>query len=309
MTTGVVVMAYGTPRHRDEIAAYYTDIRRGRPPSPEQLADLVARYDAIGGLSPLAARTEAQRATLTRQLDAEKVGAFVVATGLRHADPTIERAVVDVVASGADHVVGLVLAPHHSALSVGAYHERAADAAARHGVAYVGIDSWATEPAYVSFLARAVIAGLDPMPPRTIVLFTAHSLPRRILTTGDRYPAEVTATAAAVAAAAGLRRWDQWSVAWQSAGRTPEPWLGPDVLEVIDAVAAIGPGSGLLVCPCGFVADHLEVLYDLDIEARQRAERLGVAFARTPVPNDDGAVMAALARRIAAVTTSAPTGL
>ena len=200
---GVLVMAYGTPRNTAEIEPYYTDIRRGRPPSAEQLADLTGRYAAIGGLSPLHERTEAQR------------------------------------------------------------------------------DALAT------------------MPANTKVVFTAHSLPTRILGTGDPYPREVRATASAVAVAAGLGRWSGWSAAWQSAGRTADAWLGPDILEVIDDLGPAEHADGLLVCPCGFVADHLEVLFDLDVQARQRAEAAGLVFARTAVVNDDPGVTSALAALVA----------
>jgi ferrochelatase len=296
VTTAVVLMSYGTPPTREEIEPYYTDIRRGRPPTPEQLADLTARYDAIGGISPLAERTEGQRTALAAALDARAPGKFTVLLGTKHATPSIEDAVHRALAGGATRIVALVLAPHYSQLSVGEYLARVRAAAGP--VEVVGIESWATEPAFVDFLAREVATGVAAMPAHTKVLFTAHSLPERILATGDRYPDEVRATATAVAARAGLAGWTSWAVAWQSAGRTPEPWIGPDVLTVIDDLAASENASGVLVCACGFVADHLEVLYDLDIEARARAERVGLTFARTACVNDDPAVMGALAERI-----------
>lgn len=298
---GVVVMAYGTPRSSEEILPYYTDIRRGRPPSDEQLAELTSRYEAIGGLSPLAERTEAQRAVLAAALDDASPGSFTVRVGLRHADPSIESAVDALADSGVDSIVGLVLAPHYSPMSVGVYLGRAAAAAERRGLPFAGIERWADDPVHIAFLAGEVATALIELPDRTHVLFTAHSLPRRILDTGDPYPDEVATTAALVAEQAGLPA-DRWSVAWQSAGRTPEPWLEPDLLTVIDTLAAADGVDGVLVCPCGFVADHLEVLYDLDIEAQQRAVGSGLAFRRTPVINDDRAVMAALARRIVDLT-------
>ncbi len=301
---GVVLMAYGTPRRREDVAVYYTDIRRGRPPSDEQLADLIRRYDAIGGLSPLIERTEAQRAMLAKQLENEAPGEYTVAVGLRHAEPSIETAVESLAEAGATRIVGLVLAPHYSAMSVGVYLRRAAEAAANRDISFAGIESWATEPAYVDVLAADVKASLDVLPENTHVLFTAHSLPRRILDTADPYPSEVAATATVVASAAGLAD-DRWSIAWQSAGRTAEPWLEPDLLGTIDSLAASQDVDAVLVCPCGFVADHLEVLYDLDVEARQRAEPAGLTFRRTPVVNADSGVMAALARRIVA-TASTP---
>ena len=297
----VLLMAYGTPRTPDEIAPYYTDIRRGRPPTPELLADLVSRYDAIGGISPLAARTEAQRAALQTALDAIAPDTYEVVLGLKHADPKIEAAVDDLASRGFTRIVGLVLAPHYSGYSIGQYLDRARAAAEPHGISVDGVESWAVEPAFVSFLADDLRRRLAHMPANTKVLFTAHSLPQRIVEAGDRYPDELRATAEAVAAAAGLTSWSQWAIAWQSAGRTPEPWLGPDILTVIDDLADSENASGVIVCACGFVADHLEVLYDLDIEARRHAEAKGLAFDRTACVNDDAHIMAALARRVIAI--------
>ncbi|HYD10952.1 MAG TPA: ferrochelatase [Acidimicrobiales bacterium] len=285
---GVVVMAYGSPGSPEEIEPYYTHIRRGRPPTEEQLADLRRRYDALGGTSTLRARTDAQVRVLQSALGAD----VRVALGMKHAAPFIEDAVA--LLHDCDRIVGVVLAPHDSAMSVGEYMARAEEAAK---VPFSAVRSWATLPEYVSFLSSAVRDALAGMPARTKVLFTAHSLPARIVDAGDPYPDEVRATAAAVAAQAGLAQWTQWSTGWQSAGRTPEPWLGPDVLEVIDDLARDG-GDGLLVCPCGFVSDHLEVAYDLDVEATARAEAAGIAFARTRVLNDDETVLRALAAKV-----------
>jgi ferrochelatase len=304
--TAVVLMAYGTPRTRDEILPYYTDIRRGRPPTDEALAELIARYEAIAPpgsdmLSPLAARTEGQRDGLQAALDAVAPGEYWVTLGLKHAAPMVEDAVAEVAAAGVRRIVGLVLAPHYSSYSIGQYLGRVRAGAEPHGIEVVGIDSWATEPAYVAFLAADLRSRLETMPADTKVLFTAHSLPQRIIDAGDPYPDELRATAQAVAAEVGLAEWSQWAIAWQSAGRTPEPWLGPDILQVIDELAAAESSSserGVVVSACGFVADHLEVLYDLDIEAAQHAQARGLRFARTACVNDDPAVMAALARRV-----------
>jgi ferrochelatase len=298
----VLLMAYGTPRHPDEIEAYYTDIRRGRPPTPEALADLVARYAAIGGVSPLARLTEAQRDALQTALDELAPARFSVALGLKHADPKVEATAAELAAGGAATIVGLVLAPHYSSYSIGQYLERARAGVDASGSSarVVGIESWATEPAFVSFLAadladrvRSMRAQVDG---RVLVLFTAHSLPERIIAAGDPYPDELRATAEAVAAAVGLSEHTEWQLAWQSAGRTPEPWIGPDILEVIGGLD--DDVGGVIVCACGFVADHLEVLFDLDIEAAGRADARGVRFDRTACVNDDATVMAALARRV-----------
>jgi len=299
----VLLMAYGTPGSPEEIEPYYTDIRRGNPPPPELLADLVRRYDAIGGTSPLAERTRAQADGLARALDERAPGEVGVRIGLKHADPRIETAVDELVASGVRRIVALVLAPHYSAGSVQQYLDRARARAAAVDpeVEVRGIESWHLEPAYLDFLADGVRKGLAGLPTRTKVLFTAHSLPQRVVAGGDPYAEQLQETAEAVADRVGLVPWSTWAVAWQSAGRTPEPWIGPDVLEVLRDLAATGRAEGALVCPCGFVSDHLEVLYDLDLEARTLAEGLGLAFARTPVLNDDPTVLGALADRVLAV--------
>ena len=287
MTVGVLVMAYGTPRDRDDIEAYYTDIRRGRTPTPDLLADLVRRYDALGGTFPLRAITDAQIAALADALGPS----YVVTLGTKHSVPRIEDAVETLVAQGVSRIVGLVLAPHYSAFSVGEYASRAVAAGAERDVDVDVVESWHLLPAYVDFLDGAVAAALSTLPAGAEVVFTAHSLPERILATGDPYPSQLRETAAAVMARhAGV----PWSVGWQSAGRTPEPWLGPDVLSVLRDRARDG-APGVVVCACGFVADHLEVAYDLDIEAAALAAELELPFARTASVNDDASVLAALA--------------
>jgi ferrochelatase len=291
-------MAYGTPAGPEELEAYYTHIRRGRPPTPELLAGLRRRYEAIGGQSPLLELTRAQVAGLGRALAEAGRPDISVALGMKHAAPFIEDAVADLLAAGARRIVGLVLAPHYSHLSVGEYAERARAAAAGAAAQPVVsvVSSWHLAPGYLDFLAAALENALRALPAGAgagaHVLFTAHSLPARILDDDDPYPAQLQETAAAVAARTGLER---WSVAWQSAGRTPEPWLGPDVLEALGDLAAAG-ASAVVVCPAGFISDHLEVLYDLDVEASARARELGIAFARTASPNADPRLLGALAR-------------
>lgn len=296
--TAVLLMAYGTPRSTEEILPYYTDIRRGRVPTPEQLADLTARYDAIGGISPLAARTEAQRDALQRALDTEAPGEYHVQLGLKHAHPMIEESVNDLAQQGFTTIIALVLAPHYSSYSIGQYVGRATEAALPHGITVIGIDSWATEPAFIRFIANDMEQKRSNMPARTRVLFTAHSLPQRIIDGGDPYPQELHATATAVATQLNMNEGDDWGIAWQSAGRTPEPWIGPDILAVLQEIADTKSADGVVVSACGFVADHLEVLYDLDIEAQHLADKLGLAFARTACVNDDAEVMTALAHRV-----------
>ncbi len=280
-------MAYGTPATPADVEAYYTHVRRGRPPPPDLLADLRRRYDAIGGTSPLLERTRAQASGLAAALG----DGYVVELGMKHAPPFIEDGVERLVAAGAGRAVGLVLAPHYSALSVGEYMERARSAAAgRLEMAFV--ESWHLVDGYLRFLAAGVteaLEGIDVAPVE--VVFTAHSLPARILASADPYSAQLAETAQAVADRTGL---DRWRVAWQSAGRTPEPWIGPDLLSVLPDLAADGV-AGVVACPAGFVSDHLEILYDLDIEARQVAEKAGIVFARTEMPNADPRFIEALA--------------
>jgi len=313
--TGVLLMAYGTPRKPDEIEAYYTDIRRGRPPTPEALADLVARYEAIGGISPLATLTENQRDALQAALDEQAPGVFQVTLGLKHADPKVEAGAAELSQAGFDTIVGLVLAPHYSSYSIGQYLDRTRAGVEMAGdtTPVVGIESWATEPAFVGFLTDDLRSRHEAMTGRLAeagdersvrVVFTAHSLPMRIIDAGDPYPDELRSTAEAVADALRMSEGADWMIGWQSAGRTPEPWIGPDILDVIDELGADPAVGGVIVSACGFVADHLEVLYDLDIEARHRADDAGLLFDRTACVNDDADVMAALARRVIGATAT-----
>ena len=272
MTIGVLLMGYGTPSGSDDIARYYTDIRRGRPPTAEQLADLERRYGVIGGLSPLAARTAAQVHGVAQRLGPD----YLVVSGMKHSEPSIERAVEVLEDVGVDVIVGIVLAPHYSDLSVGEYHRRAARAVRRTPLQ--PIHSWHLHPVLIEILADRVVETRASVGPDAAVVFTAHSLPSRIVDSHDPYPSQLLATAQAVAERLDLCP-DRWSTAWQSAGRTQEPWLGPDILDVVAAADPGGPG--LVVCPAGFVSDHLETLYDLDHQAAAVAAARGVPFGRT----------------------------
>jgi ferrochelatase len=280
---GVLVMAYGTPRSLDDVEEYYTDIRRGRPPTPDLLNELTERYRAIGGHSPLYEITQAQAAGIE-----ERTGAKTY-LGQKHASPFIADAVRDMARDEVERAIGLVLAPHYSKMSVGDYERRTRLAAGEVG--WKGeltmIRSWHLEPGYLGFLSEKVASALttieEPAREKTKVLFTAHSLPERILQAGDPYPDQLRATADAVAERVDLPGYD---IAWQSAGRTKDPWIGPDVLDVMRGLHEEG-WQGVVVAPCGFVSDHLEVLYDVDIECKNLADELGIAFARTDSPNTD----------------------
>ena len=275
----VVLMAYGSPERVADVPSYYADIRGGRPIPPERLDDLVARYRALGieDANPLNAITEATRSALEAELD------LPVHTGMKHWQPRIADAVEAALAGGATRLVGLVLAPHYSALSIGGYR-RLLDEAVAGRVPVAFVDSWHDEPAFISLLADRV-RGTD-----SHVVFTAHSLPARILDVGDPYRDQLLETAQLVADEADV---EQWSFSFQSESPTGEPWLGPDILDHLDELAAQGVRS-VLVCPVGFVSDHLEIRWDLDHEASDRARELGLGFARIEMPNDDPGFVAAL---------------
>jgi protoporphyrin/coproporphyrin ferrochelatase len=295
MTTGVLLMAHGTPASTTEITPFYTRIRRGRPPTPEQLAELEGRYAAIGGVSPLTVRTAAQVDAVRAALDARAPGRFVVSFGAKHTDPLIEESAARLTAAGLDRVIGLVLTPHGSSLGSQEYLRRAE--AALGATPFVPVAPWYAEPALVTLLATRVQDALRTVTGRTKVIFTAHSVPERSGEAGDTYPEQLAESARLVAAAAGL---DEWLVAWQSAGRTPGPWLGPDVRDVVRLLAADGGADAVVVCPIGFVADHLEVLYDLDVELAAIAATGGLGYARTASLNDDPVFVAVLADLILA---------
>lgn len=304
---GLLLMAYGTPDGPEDVERYYTDIRRGRPPSPERLADLKARYEAIGNDFPLARITRAQAEGLERELNrrsgAERFRAYL---GMKHSPPFVGDAVDAMAADGVERGVGLVLAPHYSRMSVGDYVKRATRASRAGEVELGFVESWWGEPAFLDLLAERVEGALGALGPderaEAATVFTAHSLPEKIVATGDPYPDELRGTAEAVAERIGLER---YTTAWQSEGRTGEPWLSPRLEEVLERLAAEG-APAVCVCACGFVADHLEVLYDIDIEARRLATELGIRLVRTEQMNDDPRFLAALANVVERHLEGAP---
>jgi len=281
LTDAVVLMAYGSPSLAKDVRPYLEDIRGGRPVSDEAVEELAERYRRIGGRSPLDDVTEAQRAALERELG---VPVFV---GMKHWHPRIAEAVESALAGGAGRIVGLVLAPHYSRLSIGEYRERL-EAAGAGRAEVVLVESWHDHPGFVDVVADRV-RERDAW-----VVFTAHSLPERILDEGDPYRDQLHETSRLVAERAGLER---WSFAFQSASPTDEPWLGPDILDELDRLHAAGERK-VLVAPVGFVSDHLEILWDLDIEARERAAELGLELDRIESLNDDPAFVRALAELV-----------
>jgi ferrochelatase len=287
----LVLMAYGSPSTPEDVRPYLEDIRGGRPVSDEAVAELTERYRRIGGRSPLDDITEAQRVALERELG------MPVFVGMKHWRPRIAEAVEAALAVGATRILGLVLAPHYSRLSIGGYRERLEEALAGRAE-LVLVESWHDEPAFLDVLAERV-RGADAW-----IIFTAHSLPQRIVAEGDPYREQLLETARLVAERARL---EHWSFAFQSASTTGEPWLGPDVLEELERLRDQGV-KRVLAVPIGFVSDHLEILWDLDVEARERAAVLGLEWARTPSLNDEPAfihVLAELARKARKVRSAA----
>jgi len=299
MKTGVLVMAYGTPTTPADVEPYYTRIRHGRPPTPELLKELQDRYNDLGGTSPLAARTAAQVAGIAAELERRFPGQFDVRFGSKYEPPMIEDVAPSFVADGFEHVIGLVLAPHSSSMSTTQYMDRARACLGEH-LRLSEIHSWWEVPAFIDIIAQRVNDALATIPAErratTEVLFSAHSLPEKILANGDTYPEQLRASAQLAADAAGLPSWD---LAWQSAGRTADPWIGPDILDVLREKHAAGI-TDVVSCPIGFVSDHLEVLFDIDIQAQELSHELGINLVRTVSLNDDPAFMAMLADVVAA---------
>ena len=293
MKSAVVLMAYGSPERLSEVPAYYSDIRGGRPIAPEHLADLVERYRRLGieDSSPLNAITEQTREALEAELG------LPVFTGMKHWKPRIADAADSAVASGADEIAGLVLAPHYSALSIAGYREQLERALGRRAELRF-VESWHDEPGFVDLLADRV-RGTDAH-----VVFTAHSLPARILETGDPYKEQLLETSRLVAEVSGL---DAWSFSFQSESPTGEPWLGPDILDHLESLRRQGV-EHVLVCPVGFVSDHLEIRWDLDVEAQERAAELGLRLERIEMPNADPRfvrTLATIVRRVLSVPSVA----
>jgi ferrochelatase len=294
MKTAVILMAYGSPNRIEDVPAYYADIRGGRPIKPEHLEDLVARYKRLGieDSNPLNEITEATRAALEAELG------LPVFTGMRHWTPRIAEAVEQALAGGATEIVGLVLAPHYSTLSIEKYRAQLVDAIdGRAELRFV--ERWGDEPGLIALLAGRLV-----FQNHKHVVFTAHSLPARILDEGDPYREELLETSRLVAETAGA---GDWSFSFQSESPTGEPWLGPDILDHLDELAAQGVEE-IVLCPVGFVADHLEIRWDLDHEAAEKAGELGMRFSRIEMPNAEPTfikVLAGLVRRALAVPSKA----
>lgn len=302
-TTGVLLMAYGTPETPDQVAPYFTHIRGGRAPSPEAVQRLQHRYALVGGRTPLLDITMRVRESLERRLNAGAGdGAYRVYVGMKHWHPFIGETLPRVVADGVADVTAVPLAPHFSRISIGGYR-KAVDAALAEIAAPPRlrfVNHWHLNDRFVALVAARFRETLalwpDSQRGQVVTVFSAHSLPVRIREWNDPYEQQLLDSCRAVAAAAGI---DNWRFAWQSAGETGEPWLGPDIVEVMGTLADEGARHVLSV-PIGFVCDHLEVLYDIDHEARRKADEVGITLRRVRMPNDDPAFIEVLASVVAA---------
>ncbi|WP_390622174.1 ferrochelatase [Bacillus tuaregi] len=285
---GLLVMAYGTPYKESDIERYYTHIRRGRKPSPEMLDDLKSRYEAIGGLSPLAKITQEQGKKLEEHLNnSQDAIEFHLYLGLKHIEPFIEDAVKKMHEDGIEEAVTLVLAPHFSSFSIQSYNGRAQEEAEKiGGPKMISIDSWYDEPKFIQYWSHKVKETFERMSSeereQAVLIVSAHSLPEKIKKLGDPYPEQLQESADLIAKQAGVA---DYEIGWQSAGNTPDPWLGPDVQDLTKQLFEEKGYKAFVYVPVGFVSDHLEVLYDNDYECKVVCEALDAAYYRPEMPN------------------------
>ncbi len=291
---GVFVMAYGGPDKLEDVAPYLMDVRGGRATSPVAIAEVRERYREIGGRSPILEKTLAQASALQNALDPEQK-AFRLYTGMRHWHPYIKDVLAEMAGAGIDRAIGLVMAPHYSRMSVGVYYKKVDEA--QSPIALRQIEQWHLLPGYLDALADHVRTALQHFPAdarmRVPVVFTAHSLPERILTWNDPYPGQLQATVAAVIERLGSYHGEH-HFAYQSAAMTPDPWLGPDVAQVVTQLAAAGQ-KNVLIAPIGFVCEHVEILYDIDVVLQRQARTLGLQLERIEMLNAAPAMIAGLA--------------
>ncbi|WML43306.1 ferrochelatase [Neobacillus sp. PS3-40] len=294
---GLLVMAYGTPYKVEDIERYYTHIRHGRKPSAEMLDDLKNRYEAIGGISPLAKITIEQAEKLEKHLNqAQDEIEFKMYLGLKHIEPFIEDTVKDMHEDGIEEAISIVLAPHFSTFSVKSYNERVKEEAEKIGGPKItSIDSWYTEPKFISYWVKKLTQIYEQMPleekENSMLIVSAHSLPEKILQAGDPYPSQLRETAALIAKGAGVQN---YTIGWQSAGNTGEPWLGPDVQDLTRSLFKEHHYKAFIYAPVGFVCEHLEVLYDNDTECRAVTDEVGASYYRPEMPNAQDEIIDAM---------------
>jgi len=288
---GVILMAYGTPRSLEDVGAYYANIRGGRMPPEADVANLVARYRAIGGTSPLIRITESLRDGLQARIRSEGSETRVY-TGMKHSPPFIADVVAKAADDGVDQLLSIALAPHYSKMSTGTYllAVELANEALPKKMKLDSVPSWHRDPLLIEAWAGRIRQAAKALPEDYSLVFSAHSLPESILAQGDPYRDQLLETSELIAAKIGT---DRWSFAFQSASHTREPWLGPDILDHLQALLEKGRRS-FLIAPVGFVSDHLEILYDIDIECRQWANDHGARLGRCESLNDSSELIECL---------------
>ncbi|MFJ8066480.1 ferrochelatase [Psychrobacillus sp. NPDC096426] len=297
-TMGLLVMAYGTPYEEADIERYYTHIRHGRKPSEEQLADLTGRYKAIGGISPLAKITKNQAQALCDRLnEVQDEIEFKMYIGLKHIEPYLEDAVAQMHQDGITEAVSIVLAPHFSTFSIKSYNGRIKEEAEKLGnLTITSVESWYDEPKFIQYwnekVSEAFAAMSEEQREKACLIVSAHSLPEKILSMGDPYADQLNETADLIAKAAGVKN---YAVGWQSAGQTPEPWIGPDVQDLTRELHEEKGYTTFVYTPVGFVAEHLEVLYDNDYECKVVCDDIGATYIRPAMPNDQPLFIDAMA--------------
>jgi len=293
----VLLMAYGSPNSLDEVGEYLRQVRGSRLPTPEEVERLRDRYRQVGGQTPLLRITLAQAKALEEKFQSDRIDSRVY-VGMKHWHPFIEDVVEKIESDGAQGIIGFALAPHYSKLSIGGYADAVRRGLARTGrpVPFTMVESWHDQQFLISALSRRVSDGLEKFnePSKAVVLFTAHSLPKKFVGDDDPYWSQLQATSQLVASKSGIKSWD---FAFQSAGHPIDSWMGPSIKEKITELSGKGFRE-LLVCPVGFVSDHLEILYDLDIEAKGYAVSLGTRQERTASLNDDPEFINAIASRL-----------
>lgn len=285
---GLLVMAYGTPYKEEDLERFYTHIRRGRQPSPEMVEELRGRYEAIGGISPLAKITLEQAEALEKGLnEIQDEVEFKMYLGLKHIDPFVEDAVQQMKEDGIQEAVSIVLAPHFSTFSVKSYNGRAKEESERIGGPSIrSIESWYKEPKFIDYWVEQVKTTFASMTEdersNAVLIVSAHSLPEKIIAAGDPYPLQLKETADLIAKQAGITNYE---IGWQSAGNTPEPWIGPDVQDLTRELFEKHQYKAFVYIPVGFVSDHLEVLFDNDTECRIVTDDIGASYYRPEMPN------------------------
>lgn len=284
---GLLVMAYGTPYKPEDIKRYYTHIRHGHEPTIEALQDLTEKYEAIGGVSPMARITEEQAKCLEKQLNTmQEIYEFKMYIGLKHIEPFIEDAIKSMAEEGIQKVVSIVLAPHYSTFSIMSYNERAKNEAEKHGITLTSVENWHNEPGFIQYWSEQIHMIYKNMSDyeqeKAVLIISAHSLPKKILEDNDPYISQLSETARLISKKTGIL---DYEIGWQSEGNTPDPWLEPDVLDLTRDLYEKKGYRTFVYAPLGFVSDHLEVLYDNDFECKEVCDELGASYYRPPMPN------------------------